>query len=105
MHVGRTKRPAAWWRDHTLPGSTRDQASFSFRVAIGNAKDEGVEFEGTRAEIEANPDFHPYSHAAKADARTLDFRYVEIEDEALQAMFEVFATVALGLPRHLVDNH
>lgn len=105
LHVGRTRNLQARRRNHTGPGNGRNTASFAFRLAIHDAQSDSVPLVGSRAEVEADPTFAEYFKAAKDRVRGMDFRCVVVAEAARQAMFEVFASVALGSPHNDWETH
>ena len=101
VHVGRTRNLQARRRNQTGLNNTRDVATHAFRRASATARDAHDDLPRTRKGLEHDPRFKPFFDAEKQYLRTLDFRCVELEDPAEQAMFEIVASVALGLPREL----
>ncbi len=94
-YVGRTRSFNRRFGEHVAPKSSQNKAAFAFNIARANAAAEGVAIAGTRDEVEALPQFEPYFTAAKHRVRTMEFRFVEIDDPALSTVFEVYASIAL----------
>lgn len=106
LHVGRTRNLQARRRDQTGLNNDRYTATHAFRRAVADATTAGhLGLPGKRAELEVDPTFAPYFQAAKQRLRACDFRCVKIADPPQQAMFEIFASIALGLPPELWRTH
>lgn len=106
LHVGRTRNLQARRREQAGLNNDRYTASHAFRRAIADATAAGhSDLPRKRAELEVHPTFSPYFQAAKRRMRACDFRCVEIADPPEQAMFEIVASIALGLPRELWQTH
>jgi hypothetical protein len=58
-----------------------------------------------RDQLAADDRFAPLFVESKAAVRAMDFRCVMIENHARQAVFEVFASVALGSPYNFWETH
>lgn len=106
LHVGRTRNLQVRRRNQTGLRNDRFTATHAFRRAIADVTAAGhLSLPGKRAELETHPTFKPYFQAAKQRVRACDFRCVEIADPPQQAAFEIFASIALGLPRELWRTH
>lgn len=106
LHVGRTRNLQERRRNQTGLNNDRSTATHAFRRAVADATTAGhLGLPGKRAELEVHPTFGPYFQAAKQRMRACDFRCVEIADPPKQAMFEIFASIALGLPHELWRTH
>lgn len=105
MHVGRTKNLQARRRDQTSLSADRYVATFAFLLARHRAGLKHGDLPTTRADLEADDRFFPVFVRAKEDVREMDFRCVEIEDHTEQALFEIFASVALGSKYNFWETH
>lgn len=106
LHVGRTRNLQSRRRDQTGLSNDRFTATNAFRRAVADAAAAGHEgLPKNRAELEAHATFKPYFAAAKQRMRAADFRCVQLSDPPRQAMFEIFASIALDLPRKLWLTH
>jgi len=101
VHVGRTRNLQTRRRNQTGLRNTRHVATHAFRRATTAARAAHDDLPRTRDALERDPRFTPYFDAEKQYLRTLDLRCVELDDPPKQAMFEIAASVALGLPREL----
>jgi hypothetical protein len=105
MHVGRTRNLQARRRDQTSPSGNRFVATFAFRLARHGAAEAHDDLPVARAQLAADERFARCFAEAKARVQAMDFRCVVIEQDAPQAMFEVFASIALGAPYNLWTTH
>jgi hypothetical protein len=105
IHVGRTRNLQARRRDQTGPSNDRHTATLAFRLAVAKATAAHADLPMTRALLERESRFRKYFIDAKSHVRDLDFRCIELADSPRQAMFEIFASVALGLPPELWRTH
>ena len=62
-------------------------------------------YQGRAEDLAKHPTFVPYFATRKARVRGMDFRCVEIESAPQRAVFEMHASMALGLPEHLWNEH
>jgi hypothetical protein len=106
LHVGRTRNLQERRRNQTGLNNDRYTATHAFRRAAADAAAAGhLGLPSNRAELEVHPTFAPYFQVAKQRMRACDFRCVKIADPPQQATFEIFASIALGLPRELWQTH
>lgn len=96
MHVGRTRNLQARRRDQTSPGGDRFVATFAFLMARRRAAEVHDDLPLGRGHLAADERFARFFADAKAQVQAMDFRCVVIEQDAQQATFEIFASVALG---------
>jgi hypothetical protein len=103
FYVGRTNRLRQRYREHCT-GRNND-APFPFKMArhaTGHLKAKGGL---TRKQLEADPGFAAAFLDAKAQVRTMEWRWVRIDDPNIQAVFEVFATMKLQAKFNDFENH
>lgn len=105
MHVGRTKNLQARRRSQTSPTGDRFEATFAFLMARHRAAEAHDDLPNPRDQLATDGRFVPFFIQAKADVRAMDFRCVVIEDHAKQAVFEIFASVALNSPYNFWETH
>jgi hypothetical protein len=96
MHVGRTRNLQARRRDQTSPSGDRFVATFAFLMARHRAVEAHDDLPTVRGQLAADERFTRFFANAKAQVQAMEFRCVVIEQHAQQAMFEIFASVALG---------
>jgi hypothetical protein len=94
-YVGRTRNFNRRFGEHVAPKSTQNKAPFAFNIAKRDAADGGLTVIGTREEIVASQGFEAVFVAAKARVRSMEFRFVRIDDPAVSTIFEVYASIAL----------
>ncbi|MGA2163178.1 MAG: hypothetical protein ABSH36_01770 [Solirubrobacteraceae bacterium] len=105
MHVGRTKNLQERRRSQTGPSGDRFTATFPFLLARLRAAEAHDDLPNARDELGADHRFVPFFVQAKAEVRAMDFRCVVIENHARQAIFEIFASVALHSPYNFWETH
>lgn len=105
MHVGRTKNLQERRRDQTSPSGDRFVATFAFLMARHRAVEAHKDLPRARDQLEADVRFVPFFTQAKAEVRAMGFRCVVIEDHAQQAVFEIFASIALDSPYNFWETH
>lgn len=105
MHVGRTKNLQGRRRNQTSPEGSQTQATFAFRMAQHRARQEMHLTALNREELAQHEDFRPLFREMKEAVREMDFRCVQIDDHPKQALFEIFASVALGSPHNSWETH
>lgn len=80
-------------------------ATFAFLMARHAAAEAHDDLPTGRAQLAADGRFAPFFAEAKRRVQAMDFRCVVIEEDAQQAMFEVFASVALDAPYNFWATH
>jgi hypothetical protein len=107
VYVGRTRAHARRLRDHSDPASGENKAALAFlltREALGlptkyKAGDE------TRKGLMRQPRVRRMFDRQKKRIAAMHFAFVEVEDGPLQAMFEVYAAIALRASHSKFLNH
>jgi hypothetical protein len=105
MHVGRTKNLQERRRSQTSPSGDRFVTTFAFLMARHRAAEARSDLPNRRGQLATDDRFAPFFSQAKAEVRAIDFRCVVIADHAQQAMFEVFASIALDSPYNFWETH
>jgi hypothetical protein len=105
MHVGRTKNLQERRRSQTSPSGDRFVATFAFLMARHQAAESHSDLPNGRGQLAIDDRFIPFFIQAKAEVRAMDFRCVVIADHAQQAVFEVFASIALNSPYNFWETH
>ena len=95
LYVGQTRNLRRRLADHTRPSSGHESASLAFRLAERWAKEARLEVVGSRAKRVEVPAFRALFDRAKAQVSEWDVQFVEIEDEIVRTLFEVYAALAL----------
>lgn len=105
LHVGRTRNLQTRRRNHTMPGGGRNTATFAFLLARRDAQVHPNSLPQGREALEAHPDFADYFKQAKERVRAMTFACVVVEEPGRQALFEIYASVALGSPHNDWQTH
>jgi len=95
-YVGRTRDFNRRLGQHTAPKSTHRQSAYAFKIAKEEARNAGISVIGTRREIAVEPGFDAIFSAAKKRVRRMEFRFVEVNEPRVSAVFEVYASIVLG---------
>ncbi len=105
LHVGRTRNFSERRKAQCYLKGTHHSASAAFKLARQEARDDGVPLPRTRKETQSDAGFIPYFDRARQRFREAEFRFVVIDDPPVQTVFEIYASIALGLPRELWLTH
>ena len=96
-YVGRAKNLNKRFGQHVAPKSPSNQAAFAFNIAKRNAETAGMNVQRTREVLAADPEFvEQFFVPAKQQVRAMEFRFVNLADDALSTVFEVYAALLLG---------
>lgn len=96
LYVGRTRKLARRWGDHTQPGQGINTAAFAFNIAKREAAAACVNVAVSRNALAGIPTFAAAFVRAKARVRDMDYRYVEVASPLLSTVGEVYAAMVLG---------
>ncbi len=80
-------------------------ATFAFFMARHRADEVHNDLPNARSQLAADDRFGAFFVEAKTQVRAMDFRCVVIEDHAQQAVFEIFASVALDSLYNVWETH
>lgn len=105
LHVGRTKNLQARRQDQTSPSGDRYAATSAFLMARHRAAEVHDDLPTVHSQLAADDRFARFFDEAKVQVQAMDFRCVVIEHDAQQAIFEVFASIALGAPYNFWATH
>jgi len=107
LYVGRTGNLRQRIQQHQRDGSKHNAAVFAFRIAREQTGRIRATYrtEGSRAHIEQDPAFAHAFRAAKVRIRGMDVRTAIVQDPITQALFEIYAAVALATPHNSFENH
>lgn len=98
LYVGRSNRMRARFQQHTRQSSPHNHASFAFKIArklTGNEKAVYVRNQGTAADLLKDMKFGKVFKDAKDRVRDMEYRYVEVNDQKLQTILEIYTAIAL----------
>jgi hypothetical protein len=107
LYVGRTDNLRQRLQQHQRESSNHNAAVFAFRLAREQTGLTQATYrrEGSRAHIEQDPVFAEAFRAAKVRIRAMHVRTANVSDPVTQALFEVYAAVALATPYNSFENH
>jgi hypothetical protein len=108
LYVGRSGNMRRRYGDHCRPSSLHNQAVFAFLLAREKTNRVIAVYkkgEGNRSWLVQQPDFSLAFSEAKMRVRTMDFRFVEQQDQTLQALLEIYAAVVLKTKYNDFSNH
>lgn len=103
-YVGRTDKMGRRWTQHVGAGCNENQASFAFLLARDEARKARI-WARTRKALARDGRFKPFFGSAKARIREMSRHAVEIVDPQKQALFEIYAAVALRAKYCDFRNH
>ena len=107
LYVGRTNTIRKRLQNHCRPSSGHNSATFAFRLArqiTGQTIPTYTE-QGSRTDLENDPQFSPIFIAQKARVKNMNVRYVSEPDPMKQALLEMYASISLATPHNDFDNH
>ena len=92
-------------RQHTIPSSGHNQATFAFRLLQEDlGLSVGHESDMTRPELAEK--YEAKFSEQKQRVRNMGVRVVEVTDSVVQAIFEIYAALAMGTTRYnRFDTH
>jgi len=98
IYVGRSGKQPMKTRikQHANPWSNSNTAPFAFNIAKKNAERKGIDLNRTRAELEKDVEFKNLFAQAKERVRRMSVRVIEVDDDLVQTIFEVYAAMSLG---------
>ena len=97
LYVGRSNRLKARIQQHGRPSSTHNSATFAFNIAKEEiARHQDIPRDITRKALEKAPGFVRLFYQAKGRVAQMKIRFIEIEDQIEQAMFEIYVHLALN---------
>lgn len=95
IYVGRTNRMKHRILEHGRKSSTHNSAPFAFSIAKKNAEESGIKVNMSRKELENNSNFAKIFFKAKERVSKMHVRVIEIDDQIIQTIFEVYASLEL----------
>ena len=101
LYVGRSNRLKERIQEHGRPSSDHYSATFAFRLAKEEmSKDKDIPKDITRKELENAPGFAEMFYIARANVAQMKIRVIEIECQVDQALFEIYAVLALNTTKY-----
>lgn len=107
LYVGRTNTIRKRLQNHCRPSSGHNSATFAFRLArqITGMTQATYTAQGSRQELERDPEFSPVFIAQKLRVRNMSVQFVLEPEPMRQALLEMYVAVSLGTPHNDFDNH
>jgi predicted GIY-YIG superfamily endonuclease len=104
IYVGRSNNMRTRLRQHGRESSGHNQATFAFMLAKEQMKvDKKASI--TRGQLEQAPGFKKAFYEARRRVREMKIRFIPIDDQIDQALFEIYAALALGTPYNDFGTH
>ena len=106
IYVGRSNRLKKRLKEHSQRSSDHYSATLAFRIAkqiLYKPQKKGGK--QTNEQLMENKDFVEGFEAAKDRIAKAKIRFIEIEDQIEQAMFEIYASLALNTELNDFDTH
>jgi hypothetical protein len=107
LYVGRSNRLRQRLQEHCRPSANHNTAPFAFRLArevTGCVKASYTE-EGSRNDLENDPDFRTAFINAKKRVSEMNVRVVDEQEPLRQALLEMYVSICLSTPHNDFDNH
>jgi len=106
IYVGRSNRLKKRIKEHSQISSDHYSATLAFRIAKQNTSTlQKKERKLTNQQLMSNSDFVEKFKAAKDRIARTKARFIEIEDQIEQAMFEIYASLALKTELNDFSTH
>lgn len=108
LYVGRSNNIRQRLRQHRQPSSQHNQAVFAFKLAREETGKLVAAYRmgpNSRAGLIGDPALSEAFSRAKARVRSMEFRYVEEEDQTRQALLELYCAIALSCPYNDFNTH
>jgi hypothetical protein len=106
LYVGRSNRMKQRIQEHGRPSSDHYSATLAFNIAkekVGYKRSEHRL--ATRGEFEKAPGFEKAFFLARKQVAEMQVRVIEIKDQIEQALFEIYAHLALNTKYNDFDTH
>ena len=107
LYVGRSNRLRARLNEHCRNSSRHNSAPFAFRITreVMGRKKASYRTEGSRPQLEQDPEFREAFQRAKQRIRRMGIRFVEERNPLRQALLEMYVSIALHTPFNDFDTH
>ena len=106
IYVGRSNRLKERLKEHSSSSSDHYSATLAFRIAKKSASVIQIRAnKQTNQQLMENSDFVKTFKAAKERISRVKIRFVEIEDQIEQAVFEIYAHLDLGTELNDFNTH
>ena len=106
IYVGRSNRLKERIQEHGRPSAGHNSAPFAFNVALEEIRRiRQIPKDLTRAELARKSYFKEPFKKAKARVANMRIRVIKIEDQVEQALFEIYASLALNTKYNDFGTH
>ncbi len=107
LYVGRTDTIRKRLQNHCRPSSGHNSAAFAFRLArkITGMTQATYTAQGSRQELEHDPQFSPVFIEQKQRIRNMSVQFVSEPEPMRQALLKMYVVISLGIPHNDFDNH
>jgi len=106
IYVGRSNRMKNRLKEHSQRSSDHYSATLAFRIAKQNTIAlQNIERKQTNEQLMKNSDFVEEFEAAKDRIARTKIRFIEIEDQIEQALFEIYAHLTLNTKYNDFSTH
>jgi len=105
LYVGRSNRLRTRLQEHGRLSSTHNSASFAFNLAKEKMRAKGIPGYVTRKELEQAPGFDKAFFEAKNRVVQMKIRVIQVDNQVTQALFEIYAALALNAPYNDFSTH
>jgi len=106
IYVGRSDRLKKRLKEHSQRSSVHNSATLAFKIAKQNTSTlHKKEKKQTNEQLMKNRDFVEEFEAAKDRIARAEIRFIEIEDQIEQAIFEIYASLALDTELNDFGTH
>jgi len=99
-YVGRSNDIKSRIQNHSRPSSGHNSATFAFMLAKEKAEEQRIDTKMERKVLEQEPSFKPLFNEAKSTVSNMPVRVVSIDDQILQTLFEVYASLELNTSKY-----
>jgi len=102
LYVGRSDRMRSRLLMHGRRSAGHDSATFAFMLAKEDMGNPGTR---SRKDLQVDKEFSKRYFEKKEEVAKMKVRVIEIIDPAEQALFEIYASLEMGTPYNVWENH
>ena len=94
-------------RQHSIEAAQHNQAVFAFRLARQETGNTIAAYSksGSRSALLTDPQFADAFKRSKERVRSMDLRFVAVNDPLRQALLEIYAAIVLRTPHNDFETH
>jgi len=104
IYVGQSRNLRRRLAQHTSLKSRQNEARFTFNLAKRSAREAGLNTEGPRAAVEAQPEFAKYFEHARKEVADMSVQFIELPDPIARTLFEIYASLTLNTDESTVSR-